>query len=365
MPLSVSDAFKDAVKRTHAPTRRVVVVDTDDESHAMLVRSGTLTWTAGGYPSGQASIEVADLSDHPLPGAAWMKPYGARVKVWAGYVGIDGTAEEVLVADMVITDVEQRQPEQTLMLTAATDEALIASDAFGTPVGRYDVSGDTGAWQNLQAIVQRTLPSVTISLDDTLTDPGLAPDTIWDGDAWACVVDCLEALDAEAYFTPDRVLHVRSAAIVATDPDVTLSQGTRGSTVVGVTSAWVRGVNTVTVRGNDATDGTSTSGSAARTGAQDPSGAMGPVRLVEDYPTDGTTGDLDTAAEGLLRRVSRRNRTVTVDTMPKPWVILGDTARLVWADASEETLLVRSVTLSLVPSDPMTLELAETWGGIT
>lgn len=359
MPLTVDDAFKDAVKVVHAPTRRVVVTDAAAATHTLKVRSGSLSWTAGGYPSCQGSIEVADLTGQPLAGSSWLLPYGSRVAVYAGYVLPSGATDEVLVADLVVTAVEQQQPEQTLVLTCASDEELIRSDVYAVPVARYTVGGDSGAWQNFQAIVQRALPSVTISLDDTLTDPGLAADTTWDGDAWGCALDCLQALEAEAYFTPDRVLHVRSASAVAGTPDVTLSQGTQGSTVVGVTSTWTRATNTVTARGGNASDGTTITGDASRTGDLDPTGPMGPVRLVQDYPTDGTTVNLDAAAAGLLRLAGRRARTVTVDTAPKPWVILGDTVRLVWSDATEEDLLVRSVSLSLVPSDPMTLELAE------
>lgn len=361
MPLTVDAAFKAAVKVTHQPTRRVVVVDANLDDHDVLIRSGSLSWTAGGYPSCQGTVEIADLDDQPLSGSEWLLPYGARVQVYAGYKLPSGDQDEVLVADLVVTGVEQRQPEQTLVLTCASDEALVQSDAFALPAPRYDDGlGDTGAWYNLQQLVARTLPSATISLDDTLVDPGLAVDTTWDGDPWSCVVTCLEALEAQAWFDPDRVLHVRSASTAAGTPDATLSQGTTGSTVVGASSTWLRTTNTVTVRGGDgAADGATITGDASRTGAQDPTGAMGPVRLVESRPTDGTTTDLDAVAAGLLRLSGRRARTVTIDTAPKPWIVLGDTVRVVWSDEVEEDLIVRSLSLSLTPADPMSLELAE------
>lgn len=362
MPLDVSHDFKRAAGKLHRPTRRVAVIDADDVEHDMLIRSGTLSWTAGGYPSCQGSIEVADLSDHPLTGSSWLLPYGSRVKVWAGVESLSAGTHEVLVADLVLTSVEEQQPEQTLTLTVASDEELLRTDAFATPVGRYTLSGDSGMFQQLQSIVWRTLPTCTIVVDDTLIDPGCPPDTVWDGDAWGCAQDCLEALEAEAYVTPDRVLHLRPAAVKAGTPDDTVTQGKATSTVVGATSTWNRGVNTVTLRAYDAdNDGISIVGEASRTGAQDPTGAMGPVRLVVERPAEALEEDLTTAAEGLLRLTSRRNRVVTVDTMPRPWLTVGDTVRLVWADDTTEDLLVRSVGLSLTPGDPMTLELGETW----
>lgn len=301
---------------------------------------------------------------------------GVRLVITAGYRYGGTTLDVHTLADLVLVDVDTDRPDNTVELSAESDERLILDNA-----PTFEDSDDTEAFfpadavivDVIEDVVAWAVPGATVTIDPALPRATIGTDVTLaaGGSFWQLLNDLADRLDAELYATalapkafvlrPRPVTASRSAVILKTGPGGTVTRTrhkvSRRAAGAGDDTPWA---NVVVLKYAD--------GFSVAKVADGPLGTLNAPRKVLAVERDGmpVTGG-SKAAAAIVARAIERGRTDTVSTIAPYWLRPGDTVALtVESEPQRRTLAarvdfgLRRGTAELVLRNPETVTVVDT-----
>lgn len=316
-----------------------------------LLAAGTLTHTAtatattvGGivvslpiidatltFDEGMAPRVTLDLTAHLTtdPNADRLDPrLLTRVKLSAGYDRPDGLDDIQPIVDLCLRTITRSRPDDTLNITAASDESLMLD---GAPDDMFTLAAATTA-DAIAATIRQVLPGAAITTNVASPGPSVAITNQPDVDRWSQVLDFADSMatGVDVYDNGFRQwLIVDRPNVISDTPTLALKDGP-GGTLLSVSDAldrnadWFNRVQVI----YEWTDGSDVDHRVVGTGVA--GGTFGPaagntrtLTLSRDLPTTQTAAN--TAAATIANRTTTRGRELTVEAPSAYWVRPGDT----------------------------------------
>jgi len=323
----------------------------------------TVTFDEAWSPHVQASVTCA------IPDAATLAALdprlGIRVRVRAGYVWPSGTRELQQLVDLGLRKVTLRQPDSTMVLDLASDEALVQD--YGHEL---NPNQPTLPHTPPDAIALR-LPDTGVATSLISTVSGGTPLLAWIAEDgwWSTFVDWADRVGAWLRDRGDRTWLLSPRPVLASTPDHTLTRGERGTVIgsdVDLSREADRWANVVEVRyaWNDGTDHLVVGRAWINGGPYqgwstsiDPAGQLTGVPLqvyTENRSVPTTQAQADDVAEAILQRLIARSRGVSVEAIAAWWLRPGHTVALALRDIAPRYDLVARIDFHL-PAGTMTV----------
>ncbi len=310
--------------------------------------SGTVTWDESQIPRVTATLVLPALTaDQRAAADPRTRP---RVLITPGYRMPSGRWDDEQVADLQIRSLDATRPDNTVSVTATSDEIYPMEQPLADSPDLADLTVDAATY--LTATIQGAFPAadtptVTVTVPaTTVTYPASK------GDRWANIVDICDVLDADIYDNGDRVINITPRQYATAISRARLATGAGGTITAvqaGVTrDDWANAVQILYTPLDPATSSQYRVGSARVTGgdyAVDTVGYRRQVVARTGYPSQVQA---DTAAAALLRRYLGRARTLTLTAVAMWWLRPGDTITVAVPDYPDQArLLVSSVTYDI------------------
>lgn len=215
----------DLLTRTLTHVARATVVLPSGERFPVDVRGGTLSWDDTRSPRVEASIECRVPTDQELLNRLDPRT-GARLEVEAGYRRPDRLEDAHLIADLGLRARTVRRPEDTMTLTALSDEAIIIDDA---PSSAGTITGSSTVLA-IREMVRLFFPGESLTLTglSTLTGPSINQSPM--GDKWEAIADLSDRVGAQTFDDGLRNWNLAVPATV-TDPAAELYVGQAGTVI--------------------------------------------------------------------------------------------------------------------------------------
>lgn len=339
---SIDEAFGAQVWR---PLLRTTFLDPDGReipSVAPITPAGKYESDASRWP--RTTVEL-NLPTAITPGqtASPVSPYGGGLLVDVG-VEYLGASRWFRLATLDVVETTIDRPEGTIVVKAASHEARVDEDRIDT---RSSTSAGTGT-ALVTSLVRRTLGNAH-PVDNRVppgSDPTYAAGAFrLDGGVWQTVEAIADASGFVAWFDAMGTLVLAPHPVKGT-PSTTYRTGD-GGTLTGYRSVRGWAYNRVAQRYEDDA-GARIVGVWQDTNAASPTRVGGPYGRHTHMPDviHVDTGKLpsqavaDKAAASVARRNAAGFRTVTLRTIPAPWVECGDTVAVGLLGGMSETLLV-------------------------
>lgn len=181
-------ALRNSVRHVH----RVYATHRDGSDRIELdVVSGTITYDEEATPYVQATFGVRIPADQETLDALDPRT-DMRLEVWAGYL-LDNDEDVHLLAELGLRTRNVRRPEEIMVLTAASDEALVQDWASVSSTGKAypgnayggDVIADLLSWTDVPGLaIDQRATGIMLSFP---FGPGL--DVTRDDDVWSAIQD--------------------------------------------------------------------------------------------------------------------------------------------------------------------------------
>jgi hypothetical protein len=314
------------------------------------VGAGDVSWSAGSYDRATVTLDLP-LEWAPTSWSDPLTPDDARLVISYG-MGTDDAP--IVVARLWVERVSVVRPDGRVTVTAGTLAARIAQAGFPDGDRRYsgptiDVVGKIAADALGRPVSYRVEGALTAG------GPTVRTDQTFTGDPWMAIEDLMDAAGGEAFFDETDELVLRPQPVVKGTPDWTLTVGA-GGTVTGYTVDLERAPNVVRMAVQSTAGTADVVGTAQATGAARPDGPYGPYRTDVTRPGSMTKAQADAAAGAWLAREGGLGRTVTIQAVPHPGIVVGDTLAVTYANGATERCRVVGVRLPLTPGNAMTVE---------
>lgn len=307
---------------------------------------GSVRWDWAAWPRCRATIELpTDVT--PTTTAPPVAPWGDRVAIDVN-LRIARTLYTFRAATLDVAETDVDRPDGRITVGAVSYEARVNEDRY---TGRDATPAGTSS-AVIVGIVRRTLGaahpvSVSVSSDPTLA-VGAFP---LDGDVWPTVEAIADQAGFDVFFSEDGTLVIRDVPDKGA-PAVNLTVG-NGGTLTGYGSRRRWAHNRVGIVYTEATGSNpgrvvglwedTNPASATRVG-----GPYGRHTRVDRVSVDAgklpSQANADRAARAVARRAGAGFRVVDpLRAIPCPWVLPGDTARVVMLGGLTEDHLVASI----------------------
>jgi hypothetical protein len=271
-------------------------------------------------------------------------PYGGRVRLIGGVRLWDGEEITYPINTLWVTSDAVERPDGTIEVEAASAEARV-SDAG--PYGTLDDFPQATTWHAITSVVrlvQDALGPVPYSYGALTANPRIAQYQYSnDDDRWALVEEIIGDAGGEAYFRHDGRLILRDIPYVGS-PVAELAVGSSGTlTRYRKIRRWTK--NRIKVAVYDS-DGATLD--YAIVDDDDPSSATyvgGPYGVHAELvkiTTKATSVPSDTAdrrARTIYRRRRSLQRRWELEAIPRPWLEVGDTVRIVTSSEMDDQLV--------------------------
>ena len=306
------------------------------------ILDGTVSFDEGRTPRVTANLTCA-IPDRTLVDQIDPRLSGRRVVVQVGYRRPDGTEDVNQLADLMLRGRVLSYPNNTMRLTAASDEAKLLDDA---PSNGGSVS-TTGAKAAIAAVF--TAASLPATITDTTGDAtafSISPL----GDKWDAVEDITDQINADFYGTGAADTYALAPVPVLGTVAHTISTGNGGTITdadhtldrdgwfnrIYLEHLWrdAAGADQRVVYIKDATGPYAPTAGNRRT-----------LHVTRNTPTNGTK--IAAAATSLSKRAVTRGRSVPLTAIAAYWLRPGDTVATTLPNVDPERHLLASVDFRL------------------
>jgi hypothetical protein len=310
---------------------------------AVIMPAGTYVADSSAWPRVQATLNVPTALT-PSTTASPVSPFGGQVLIDVGFRFPGGSARSFRLATLDVAETVIARPDGTISVRAVSHEARVDEDRFTVPI---DSPGGKGT-ALITALVRRTLGAnhPVVNRVPPAQDPTYpARSFTYDGPVWAIVEEIADTAGIEAWFDPAGALVLAPTPVKGT-PVLRYSTGNGGS-IVGYSSARGWAANRVAVVYEDEQNARVTGlwEDTVATSATRVSGPYGRHTVVYRVPVTKparlpTQADANANAANRAKREAAGYRSVTLSTIPAPWVECGDTVTVALLGGLVETLIV-------------------------
>jgi len=384
--ISVNARITNNYGLVHEPKTRVTFYHPDGTtSKTLAITQGTLNHDVSMWPNITADLTVQTGNVVPAALPTALTPYGGWAKIELGNVapaslsGFGGTAttDWYTLATLKVTEVETDYPSGAIRVQLADVSAQIDERAFELPY-KATTSILTSAFVTNLVASTATVVNNLGALDRSMSATHQA-----DGSVWQAVVDALAAASAHARIDELGRIVLEPLPALKITPDQVFTFGSRG-TLVGYRTRLRWGPNRIAIRFTDpAWRPQATYAAQGTQGQQDAPITLGtwedtttgsPTHITGYYGRHSfvwskqqkvTQAEADAAAAAFGRRVRGRVALTTIDVVPAPWVVPGDTIAVDLLDKTRHRHIVQAVTVPLSGTEPMTLVTRETVPNLT
>lgn len=307
------------------------------------VEDATISWDEKRSPRVQASLtckvpDAQETLDRIDPRT------GARLWVTMGYVLPGGREESHLMADLTLRSRVVSRPDDTMAIEGLSDEALLI-DATDTATGNISNATTTGAITSVINQIITTVPTVVGT-----TGPAVSS-TLFE-DRWTCINDLADRIEAQVYDDGLRNWYITSVpGLTAASHFLTVGEdGTIISSEAGMTrdDGWA---NYVWLRYEWDVAGVANLRQSQRRITSGPMAAVAGNYKIVKVVREGlsaTQTEADAAATALVKRMSTRGRTFSVEAIAAYWLRPGDTIDVQLPLGGIESHIISAITFSPV-----------------
>lgn len=331
----------DLLTQTMTHVVRAWVTTTAGELFELEVEDGTLTWDETRAPRVQADLTCRFPNDPAL--LQRIDPrQNVRLRIDVGYQRPDGATEIFQVADLGLRSRRINRPDDTMTLSALSDEALVID---GAPTGSGNISNasTTGA---ISAVINQVLTTTPTVVGST----GAAVSSVIFDDRWAVINDLADRLEKQVYDNGMRNWYIAPAPTVGNlalelkvgeggtiiDSDAGVDRDEGFYNYVWLRYEWNNGTSDQVVNG---TRRIQTGPYAATTGN---------YKILKIVRNVGTTStEANNAAAALVARTVTRGRTFSLSAISAYWLRPGHTVEVTLPTGDPESHLVSSVAFDL------------------
>lgn len=330
------------LRQSHGQVARVTATHPSFTQMPLDVTEATLTFDEERAPRATSSITCA-LVDEP----ALLDPLaGVRVRIEAGYLRPGGTEDVHTLADLGLRNRSRSDPNRTLRLDCAGDEARVV-DAAGTASGTVTSATHSGA---IIAIINEALspaPRVTVSL----TGGAVTVDEF--SDRWSALDDIADRVGADVYDTGLRDWVIEARPVVADTPEHTLTVGEDGTVLESDATvsrdSWANYVF-LRYRWTDASDVDHEVRATAYV-ASGPYAVTGPAGkriFIDEREVATTQAQANAAAAAVLSRFISRSQSFTLRAVAAYWLRPGMTVSVTLPGRAQESHLIKRISFDLL-----------------
>lgn len=314
---------------------------------------------AGGSEEVDRSLRVPERITLTVPrrdrGASWspvevdhpLAANGQRLSVQVGIGTARGDIEWLQRGWYVVQDATKGG--DTVTVTATGLLTLIDEADFISP---YQPNGTLGT--TVRGLVE---PALSAEIDAALIDRAVPAGINYDDDRLAALLSLLDAWPADAYVNADGALSVipapMDAALLASEPVRTLTNGTGGTLITANGSSTRDGAFNVVVARGTATDGGTVTGVAYVTGGPRAFGGdFSPLPVPYAYasPLLTTVAQCTLAAATVRERLLRSaSQTFDVEIVPDPRLQVGDVVLATTDDHANMMCTIEALKLPWLP----------------
>lgn len=349
----VSDALKAMCAESHRVDVRVDVLDptgTTTLISDLALVDGDVSEDATSVFRRSARIVTEDPAAFPLDDTHPLLPWSTnQVKIRAGIGLSDGTTEWCLLGMYWIDSLTVRRPDGTVEV-GLVDGAALLERAILTGASR-PLKGNKITAECYRLMRQVLGPTWPINTLPPLDDNPVVDDdrTYTPGETRASIIEAYcDAIGADWYFSRGGTMIIRDTPVAGT-PVAVIKAGP-GGTMTRSSTAYIRATNYTRVRFEPATP---TKTRPARVGTAEQT--TGAHRKRDLYVGNGysrrtgyrTQAAADAAAQRYLSRELRQASTVTLWSVPLPWVEVGDTVTVGFASGAVEDRVVSIIRYPL------------------
>jgi hypothetical protein len=269
---------------------------------------------------------------------------GVRVELDCGYLRQGGTEDVATIMDVGLRRVRLNYADNTMTLTVAGDEAMVA-DAAASATSKVNTATHAAGIQQLlgEAIAPAPVLSASVTGGAVTVDP--VPDR------WTAIQDLADRLEAAVYDDGLRNWFLKPVPTLASTPDLELRTGEGGTVLVPEAElsreAWWNYVQLVYKwRNSSGAEQQLTSTAYVSAGPYAISGDAGKRILLDERRVQTTQAVANAASAAVLRRQLTRSRSFTFQAIAAYWVRPGMTARVTLPGGKAELHLVSRVTFT-------------------
>lgn len=344
-PSPYTDAVAGLISQSHRQVFRAQAVVPNVGTITLLPVDGALRFDENVAPRAQLDATFVVPGDTTTVEALDPRN-GARVECRAGYVLPGGAEDVALVGDLGMRTRTVRRPDNTMRLTAHSDEALVIDNG---PVVAGSVTASTAPLA-IQALLNQALEpdpgSVTISHPDNT-----ATSVVDISDRWTALDDLADSIGADVFDNGLRQWSIVSRPVTASESVLILAIGAGGLLTESEAELgrndWA---NTVQIIYRWRTAGGTDSqivGTAVVSGGPYVPAAAGTRTITLRRETPTTQAKANAAAKAVLARMLSRSRSYTLSAPSAWWLRPGHTVTVQLPTGDQERHLVSAVAFSL------------------